>query len=173
MKLAHLLRVENPSLIGCPVSGLYRQPPTATPAENLPEWLSNLETKSGPDSGTDSGTEPGTPAAILGSEPSSASNLPAETPDWLSRCRQSANTAEEVEKHKEDFGGVPETPASPTSSEPLPDWLAGIASTIPPSSSTPPLVMDNQDRLPRRAGRNSLLNGKPRLAFQTKSGAGN
>lgn len=124
------------------LSGLGSVPatPDATPAENLPEWLSNLE----PESGPASGSEAGMPAAFLGSEPSPASNLPVEPPDWLSRFQADANAAQAAEKHEDDYGVVPETPVSPGSSEPLPDWLAGIAGSMPPSSGIPPLVTDNQ-----------------------------
>jgi hypothetical protein len=114
--------------------------PSAAPGENVPEWLSNLESKPEPESGT--------PAAIIDSEPSSAGNPPAEKPDWLSRLQAEANVAEQVERTRDGFEVVSETPASPGSSEPLPDWLAGIADTSSSSSGTPALFVDNQDTPP-------------------------
>ena len=109
--------------------------PAATPGENIPDWLSSLDNKSSQDSGT--------PAALFGSESADTSNLPAETPDWLSRLQADAKTAQEPEQKKDDFESAFEEPASPKSAEPMPDWLSGIGTTAPPSSATPALILDS------------------------------
>ena len=119
--------------------------PGSTPEEGVPAWLSNPEAKSGPESGT--------PAALVGSEPSAASNPPVETSDWLSQLQAEAHAAEEVEEHKDDFDIVPEAPVSPRSTGPLPDWLVGIGSATPPSEGPPALVTDNVNNpLSKEAG---------------------
>ena len=132
--------------------GSVPEAPAATPAENVPEWLSNLEPKSGPESGT--------PAALLGGEPSAASNLPEGTSDWLSQLQAEANTAAEGGKNKDDFEVASETPASPASTGPLPDWLAGIEPS-PSSSNTPALVGENQDTSPGGEGETAFSMDAP------------
>jgi hypothetical protein len=112
----------------------------STPGEEIPEWLSNLDTKPGPESGT--------PAALLGNEPMAASNVPAETPDWLSKLQADADASKAGEKHKEGLGDVSKTPVSPENSGSLPDWLAGIGSTALPSIAEPALIADNQGTPP-------------------------
>ena len=118
--------------------------PTSAPGENVPEWLSNLEGKSG--------SESGMPAALFSSESQPAGTSIGETPDWLSQLKADVNAAEEVEKHKDDFEVVSESPAEVKGAEPLPEWLAGIERTAPPSSGTPALIVENKGNPPGEAG---------------------
>jgi hypothetical protein len=118
--------------------------PISAPTENVPEWLSNLEEKSS--------TEFKTPAAFIGSDSQVAGSSAGETPDWLSQLQADVNTAEEVEKHKDDFEIVSELPAQTKGTEPLPEWLAGIERTAPPSSGTPALIVENKGNPPGDAG---------------------
>ena len=116
------------------------QPPSSDITENVPDWMSNLEGKSAPDSGT--------PAAGLGGEPQSDVNPPADTPGWLSHLQADVNAAQDAQQHKDDFEVVPAVPASPKETGPLPDWLIGIESTTPLTSTTPALINDNKDNPP-------------------------
>jgi hypothetical protein len=116
--------------------GAVSSAPASTPGEEIPEWLSNLEVKPEP--------ETKSPAAFFASEPKTAGNAPAETSDWLSQLPAQANTSKEEEKHTLELADVSDAPVSPGSTGPLPDWLAGIESTTPPSTGTPALVADNQ-----------------------------
>lgn len=127
--------------------------PAATPGENVPDWLSGLDNKSRPDSEA--------PAALFGSESPDTGDLPAETPDWMSRLQADANIAEEPEKKKEDFEAASEEPASPKSAEPLPEWLSGIGTTTPPSSATPALILDNTNNPPGEEGETNLPSVTP------------
>ena len=115
--------------------------PSAGPAPSVvPDWLSNLEGKSAPDSQT--------PAAAFSSEPQPGSNPPADAPNWLAQLQADVNAAQDAQQHKDDFEVVPAAPASSKESGPLPDWLIGIESTTPFSSSTPALINDNKDNPP-------------------------
>jgi hypothetical protein len=120
------------------------QPPTSAFTENAPDWLSNLEGKSVPDSET--------PAAGFNSEAQSAGNPPAETPNWLSQLQADVNAAQDAQQHKDDFEVVSAVPASAKEAGPLPDWLIGIGSTIPSTSSTPALIVDNKENPPDERG---------------------
>ena len=117
--------------------------PASHPAENVPEWLSNLEEQSAP------GSE--TPEAIFSSEPQSA-NLPGETPSWLSQLQANVNAAQETQQHKDDVELIPAAPTSPKETGPLPEWLSGIKSNTPISNSTPALIEDNKDNPPGEQG---------------------
>ncbi len=128
------------------LSGFKSTPasPSPAPEENAPEWLSNLEVKSG------TGSE--TPGAVFTGQPRDASNLPEETPDWLSQLQSNVNATQEVENHKNDFEVVSGTPAPQEGTGSLPEWLTGIKSTPPISSSTPALIVDNQENPPGEQG---------------------
>ncbi|MGD0750488.1 MAG: hypothetical protein ABSA23_03660 [Anaerolineales bacterium] len=124
-------------------------PSTSAFSENFPDRLPNLEGKSTPDSGT--------PAKGFNSESQSPSNPPQDTPNWLSQLQADVNAAQDAQQHKDDFEVVPAAPASPKETGPLPDWLIGIESTTPLTSSTPPLIVDNKDNLPGEQGETAFL----------------
>jgi hypothetical protein len=65
------------------------QPTRSAPGEALPEWLSNLEAKTGP--------EPTPPSAIFDNNLPPSSTTGAETPDWLTQFQAGVNAAEEQE----------------------------------------------------------------------------
>ena len=117
--------------------------PASPAAENIPEWPSNLKEKSALGSGT--------PAAVLSREPQSA-NPHGETHSWLSQLQADVNAAQEAQQHKDDFEVVPAAPASQKETGPLPEWLSGIKSSTPFSSSTPALIEDKKDNLPGEQG---------------------
>jgi hypothetical protein len=98
------------------------------PAEDLPDWLGQLEQKSNAQQpgAPVGGTEPAPDWLTgLGSVPETPASTPAggtePAPDWLS-----------------GLGSVPETPAStPAGTEPAPDWLSGLGSVPETPASTP------------------------------------
>lgn len=111
--------------------------PEAATGESLPEWLSDLEAKTAPESAA--------PAPIFSRElpPSSAAH--DETPGWLSRFQADVNAAEEQEAKKEQFEVAPPLPEKKKGTQSLPDWLAGIKSSTTPSDGTPAMIANNDE----------------------------
>jgi hypothetical protein len=107
---------------------------TGTPSgENLPEWLSNPEDKTG--------TKPGKPAALPGKEQPSSGPIRDEIPDWISRFQVDTNAAADQESEQKQFEAASTPPVKKEDTGSLPDWLAGIrAIKTEPSAGTPALV---------------------------------
>ncbi|HVM70809.1 MAG TPA: hypothetical protein VMT91_03545, partial [Anaerolineales bacterium] len=105
------------------------------PAENVPDWLAGLAEKSAPGTGTQSN--------VFSSEPSSASSPPSEMPSWLSQLQADVNSAQDAQKHAQDFEVVPPEPTAHKETGPLPEWLSGIKPVAPASDGTPALIGDN------------------------------
>jgi hypothetical protein len=124
-------------------------------AESVPDWLSNLRPESG------------TLAALFGGEPQAESSSSGETPDQLSPLQADVNAAEAVEKHKDDFGVVSEPAAQTQETGPLPEWLAGIDRTAPPSGGTPALIdIDDEGNPPGEKGETAFSLEAPDWLFK-------
>ncbi len=92
--------------------------------ESLPEWLSDMEIKAGPES-----VEPA-------HQP--ASDIPApgdpggEIPDWLSKFQADEPLADEQAVAKKRSDTIPLPTEKETGTGPLPDWLSGIERNYSP-----------------------------------------
>jgi hypothetical protein len=127
--------------------------PSVGGAESVPDWLSSLRPESG------------TLAALFGSEPQAESSPSGETPDQLSPLQADVNAAEAVEKHKDDIGVVSEPAAQTQETGPLPEWLAGIDRTAPPSGGTPALI-DDEGNPPGEKGETAFSLEAPDWLFK-------
>jgi hypothetical protein len=100
--------------------------------ESLPEWLSDMEIKAGPES-----VPPATPSNSDIPAPGDAGN---EFPDWLAQFPASEPGIDGQPATKKPSDTVPLSSGIETGTGPLPEWLAGIKRTTPPSDATPALI---------------------------------
>jgi hypothetical protein len=120
------------------LSNLGSAPVTAeAPSKGgLPEWLSEMETKAGPESAAP--------------EPNSSSDLPTpgttseEIPDWLTQLPANDNPTENQVLEKEQFDVAPPPSANREGTGPIPKWLAGIERSKIPSDGTPALITNDE-----------------------------
>jgi len=118
--------------------------PEAATGESLPEWLSDLEAKTAPESSA--------PAPIFSRELPPSSSARDETPGRLSQFQTDVNAAEEQEVKKEQFEVAPPLPEKKKGTQSLPDWLAGIKSSTTPSDGTPAMIANNEGTAPEERG---------------------
>ena len=116
--------------------GPMSETPEAAGGESLPDWLSNLEAKAGP--------EPVVPASTLNNELTPAAAAPAELPDWLSQFQADVDSAREQEDKKGQPGQVSPPPEEKKELEPLPEWLAGLQPAAPRSDGPPALITSDE-----------------------------
>ena len=136
---------------------VHREEEGAAYTPTIPDWLPSLASESGTPKGTqgdnlpeglsDQETKPAeVPAASV-----PTSDLPASTgarqeiPEWLSQLKSDTGAAAEQEAKKEQFQVTP--PPSPQKEEagPLPNWLAGIKQSETPSGGTPAFIPGGED----------------------------
>ncbi len=115
--------------------------PTSAPGESTPEWLSNLEQKSGAGSGT--------PAAVFGGEIVDGGAVPGEAPDWLSKLQADMSAAQQAEEQQEEFEVAPPVKKD---TGPLPDWLSGIETTEAAASAAPALIVGDESNASGQEG---------------------
>ena len=101
--------------------------PKVDTGENLPEWLSNLEAKTGPGTGA--------PAPIFSSELPHSGTAPDEIPIWLSQFQADVNAAEEQ---------AAPSPEQKMGAGSLPDWQAGAQLGSVPSDGTTALIASDE-----------------------------
>ena len=114
--------------------------PELSSGGSIPEWLSNLEAKTDPESGPS--------ATTSSSEQTPSNSAHDDIPDWLSQFQADVNAAAEKESKKEQFEVAPEPTVKKGGAKPLPDWLAGITPTAPTPGGTPALIINDDSNAP-------------------------
>ena len=126
-----------------PGSGVQEPPATLQGGENLPDWLSGLPGLSAQSSSTSSGAGEAAPAESM--------------PDWLDQLNQKAivpesgtpaGGAEPLPDWLSNFESEPETPAPatpvPASGENLPDWLSSLEAKSGTESGMPAALFSSE-----------------------------
>jgi hypothetical protein len=115
--------------------------PEAATGESTPEWLSNLEAKTG--------QELAMPARGSNGEIPASGAARNGTPSWLSQFQADANAAAEQNAKEERFEAAPPAPAKENGNGPLPDWLAGIKGSSTTSDGNPALIANKEGPAPQ------------------------
>lgn len=108
---------------------------------NFPDWLSNVDDKTGLDFGK--------PVELPEKEQPAPGTTRDEIPEWISRFTPDSEVSAQPEPAKAPFTVEPESPSGDEAGGPLPDWLSGkIPVATAAEESKPALVANSKQAAP-------------------------